>query len=170
MVASSHIKATHWSPYPTLSCMPSSQPPKPGPMCPTKLPSKRWSQFAFDVCGPFSTGEYIVVLTNYFSRWPEAKILKTVLSANKLKWLNEVFAQHGYPEVLWPHMFWPPVKSTRIGKQPFPTFCSTIGQVHTEWREQPYLSCFSNAKWGPRFQYSNPPTWEVRVTMINQLN
>ena len=82
------------------NCQVTSHPPRPEPMCPTELPGERWPQLAIDVCGPFPTGEYIVVVTDYYSRWPEAKILKTVTSANILKWLNEVFAQHGYPHVL----------------------------------------------------------------------
>jgi hypothetical protein len=69
-------------------------------MCPTELPGERWSQLAIDVCGPFPTGEYIVVVTDNYCRWPKAKILKTVTSASILKWLNKVFAQHGYPHVL----------------------------------------------------------------------
>ena len=82
------------------ACQVTSHPPRPEPMCPTELPGERWSQLAIDVCGPFPTGEYIVVVTDNYSRWPEAKILKTVTSASILMWLNEVFAQHGYTHVL----------------------------------------------------------------------
>ena len=32
-----------------------SHPPKPEPLCPTKVPSERWSQLAIDICGPFPT-------------------------------------------------------------------------------------------------------------------
>ena len=67
---------------------------------PTELPSKPWTHIALDVCGPFPTGEHIVVLTDYDSPWPEAEILKTVTSRTTLTWLNSVFAHHGYPEVL----------------------------------------------------------------------
>jgi hypothetical protein len=59
-----------------------------------------WTELAIDICGPFPTGEYIVVLTDYYSRWPEAEILKTVTSATILEWLYSIFAQHGYPIVL----------------------------------------------------------------------
>ena len=51
-----------------------------------------------DVCGPFPTGEFVVVLTDYYSRWPEVKILKTVTSETILQWLDSVFTTHGYPE------------------------------------------------------------------------
>ena len=88
-----HIKHCH-------ACQVTSHPPQPEPMCPTELPGEPWSKLAIDVCGFFPTGEYMVVVTDYYSRWPEAKIMKTITSANILKWLNEVFAQHGYPHIL----------------------------------------------------------------------
>ena len=49
------------------------------------------------MCGPFPTRESVVVLTDYYSRWPEVKILKSVTSANILAWLDEVFVTRGYP-------------------------------------------------------------------------
>ena len=88
-----HVKCCH-------PCQLVAQPPRPEPMHPTKLPKEPWTELAIDICGPFPTGEYIVVLTDYYSRCPEAKILKNVTSATILKWLNSIFAQHGYPQVL----------------------------------------------------------------------
>ena len=61
------------------------------------VPEKPWIHLAINVCGPFPTGESVVVLTDYYSRWPEVQILKSVTSANILAWLDEVFATHGYP-------------------------------------------------------------------------
>lgn len=85
-----HVKSCH-------PCQVTSWPERPEPVCPTELPEKPWTHLAIDVCGPFPTGELVVVLTDYYSRWPEVKILKSVTSANILAWLDEVFATHGYP-------------------------------------------------------------------------
>ncbi|CAB3985042.1 Transposon Tf2-9 poly, partial [Paramuricea clavata] len=79
-------------------CQLVSKSPRPEPMEPTKLPKKPWSKLAIDVCGPFPTGEQVVVLTDYYSRWPEVKILKSVTSKNILDWLLSVFATHGFPD------------------------------------------------------------------------
>jgi hypothetical protein len=79
-------------------CQLVSRSPLPEPMEPTKLPKKPWSKLAIDVCGPFPTGEQVVVLTDYYSRWPEVKILKSVTSKNILDWLLSVFATHGFPD------------------------------------------------------------------------
>ena len=46
---------------------------------------------------PFPTGEYVVKLIDFYSRWPEAKIMKSITSTNILAWLDQVFATHRYP-------------------------------------------------------------------------
>lgn len=79
-------------------CQLISSSPRPEPMKPTDLPEKPWTKLAIDVCGPFPTGEQVVVLTDYYSRWPEVKILQSVTSENILKWLLSVFATHGFPD------------------------------------------------------------------------
>ena len=86
-----HIRTCH-------PCQIVGKPDRPEPVQPTKLPDEPWSEIAIDVCRPFPTGEYVVSLTDYYSRWPEATILRTVTSANILEWLDNVFATHGYPK------------------------------------------------------------------------
>ena len=86
-----HIRTCH-------PCQIVGQPDPPEPVQPTKLPDEPWTDLAIDVCGPFPTGEYVVSLTDYYSRWPEATILRTVTSTNILEWLDNVFATHGYPK------------------------------------------------------------------------
>ena len=39
-----------------------------------------------------------VEATDYYSRWPETKILQSVTSKNILNWLLSVFASHGFPD------------------------------------------------------------------------
>ena len=55
---------------------------------------------ALDICGPFPTGEYALVLIYYHSRWAEVEITITTTSARILKWLDSVLATHGYPVIL----------------------------------------------------------------------
>ena len=86
-----HIRSCH-------PCQIVGKPDPPEPVQPTKLPDEPWTDLAIDVCGPFPTGEYVVSLTDYYSRWPEATILRTVTSTNILEWLDNVFATHGYPK------------------------------------------------------------------------
>ena len=73
-------------------------PSRPEPVQPTELPKERWSSLAIDVCGLFPTCEYVVTLIDYYSRWPEAKIMKSITSTNILARLDQVFATHGYQD------------------------------------------------------------------------
>ena len=45
----------------------------------------------------FPTGEYVVTLIDYYSRWAEEKIMKSKKSTKILAWLDQVFATHRYP-------------------------------------------------------------------------
>ena len=85
-----HIRTCH-------PCQIVGQPDRPEPVQPTN-DNLAWTELAIDVCGPFPTGEYVVSLTDYYSRWPEATILRTVTSAKILEWLNNVFATYVYPK------------------------------------------------------------------------
>jgi hypothetical protein len=83
-----HIKHCHACQLPSnISPRPShliSPHPRPEPMCPTELPGERWPQLAIDVCGPFPTGEYIVVVTDYY-------ILQVLKSDNASYFTSEEF-------------------------------------------------------------------------------
>ncbi|KAJ8034491.1 hypothetical protein HOLleu_21353 [Holothuria leucospilota] len=68
------------------------------PIQPSKLPEGPWEDLAVDLCGPFPSGEYIIVLTDYYSRWPEATVLHSITSQTIINWLNHVFSSHGYPK------------------------------------------------------------------------
>lgn len=70
-------------------------PPKPEPMVRTDLPSGPWEQVAIDLCGPFPTGESLLVITDYFSRWPEVVVVRKTTTV--LGHLDLIFARHGFP-------------------------------------------------------------------------
>jgi hypothetical protein len=41
------------------------------------LPEKAWTNVAVDFVGPFPTGEYLIVVIDEYSRYPEVEILTT---------------------------------------------------------------------------------------------
>ena len=125
-----HTKACH-------PCHVTSRLERPEPVCPTQLTKKPWIHLAIDVCGPFLTRESVVVLTDYYSRWPEVQILKSVTSANILAWLDEVFAIHGYPNQVWQCII---LHLTR-----FPLYPKVMG-CRTENRDR-VLATSQTAKW-----------------------
>lgn len=81
-------------------CQINSAKPKPEPMTRNPMPEKAWSKISIDLCGPFPTGEQLFVICDYFSRWPEVKILHSVTSSAIINALSEVFSTHGYPDTI----------------------------------------------------------------------
>ena len=81
-------------------CQVTSQPSQPTPIHSTPLPNGPCEYLALDICGPFPTGEYALVLIYYHSRWAEVEITITTTSARILKWLDSVLATHGSPVIL----------------------------------------------------------------------
>ena len=73
---------------------------RPEEIQPTPIPDGPWKELAIDIAGDFPTGEYIVVLIDYYSRWPEILITKSITSSTIITWLKKVFACHGLPEKL----------------------------------------------------------------------
>ena len=53
-----------------------------------------------NLCGPFPTGETLLILVDYNSRLPFAEILKSTTSATIISKLFKIFLVHGLPETL----------------------------------------------------------------------
>lgn len=71
---------------------------KPLRMSPTpKGPSL---QASADFCGPFSTGETILVVLDAYSKYPEVAIVPSTAVKDTIPALEHIFATHGIPEVL----------------------------------------------------------------------
>ena len=43
----------------------------PEPIRSTPLPQASWDEVTIDLCGPLPNGECMLVVIDYFSRWPE---------------------------------------------------------------------------------------------------
>ena len=55
---------------------------------------------AVDYLGPVPSGEHILVVVDYYSRYYETDVVKTVTSQQTIKSLEAIFTRHGLPEVL----------------------------------------------------------------------
>ena len=82
-----------------LSCQAATaKSPSIEPLRMTPLPSARWKEVAVDFAGP--TGEYIMVVTDEFSRFPEVEILTSTSARAVITKLNAICARQGIPKVL----------------------------------------------------------------------
>jgi len=63
------------------------------PVKTTKMPERPWQDIALDLLGSLPTGEYLLVLVDYFSRWVEVDIIKSTTSVVIIKCLDKQFSQ-----------------------------------------------------------------------------
>lgn len=73
----------------------SSNPPT--PMKRRELPFAPWMDIAMDLLGPLPSHDYLLVVVDYYSRYKEVKITKTITSTQIIKLLKEIFSRLGYP-------------------------------------------------------------------------
>ncbi|XP_014670181.1 PREDICTED: uncharacterized protein K02A2.6-like [Priapulus caudatus] len=64
------------------------------------LPEGPWLDLAVDLCGPFPTGEYLMVGVDYYSRWVEVAILKTTTADKIVEHLEQWFSVYGVPKTI----------------------------------------------------------------------
>jgi len=61
------------------------------------VPSGPWEDCSANILGPLPTGEYVFVIVDYYSRYYEVAIMKTITSARIKAILAQVFARLGVP-------------------------------------------------------------------------
>lgn len=81
------------------SCRTNTKERKFNPVKSTELPLGPWRELAIDYYGPI-WGKYVVVLIDYFSRYPLAKVLGSTNAKTLIPYLDEVFALFGIPKRL----------------------------------------------------------------------
>jgi len=65
-----------------------------------KLPSAPWREVAIDFAGPFPSGDYIMVVIDEFSRFPEGELLTSTSAKAVIPKLDAIFARQGVPDIL----------------------------------------------------------------------
>ncbi|XP_012940972.1 uncharacterized protein K02A2.6-like [Aplysia californica] len=66
----------------------------------TPLPTKPWSEVSIDFCGPFPSGDYLLVVIDDYSRFPEVEILSSTSARATIPKLDSIFARHGVPHTV----------------------------------------------------------------------
>lgn len=70
------------------------------PIQPTPLPSAPWSEVAIDFPGPFPSDQYLLVVIDKYSRFPEVEIVHSTSAEVVISRLNTIFARHGFPNTV----------------------------------------------------------------------
>jgi putative transposase len=69
------------------------------PLKMTKIPENPWTHLS-DFCGPFPTGEYLLVVINYHSRFPVVEFVHSTSAKSMILKLDKIFSLFGIPEEL----------------------------------------------------------------------
>ncbi|XP_045205850.2 uncharacterized protein K02A2.6-like [Mercenaria mercenaria] len=79
------------------SCQLVGQSQKPEPMKRRELPSQPWEHLSADFLGPLPSGHNLLVIVDFYSRWVEIYVLKTITSDKIIQCFKRLFAVHGLP-------------------------------------------------------------------------
>ena len=73
----------------------STQPSEPLQMTP--MPDGPWQKVHADFYGPLPTGEYLLVLIDRYSRYPEIELVRSTKASVVVPKFDKIFATHGIP-------------------------------------------------------------------------
>lgn len=95
------------------------------PIKPHELPEGPWQILEMDFQGPYPNGEYVFVMVDRYSRWPECRVLKRAPDAKTTcKVIRDIVRSHGCP-VMVQSDNGPPFQSREMSE-----FASNIGYKH----------------------------------------
>ena len=61
-----------------IACSAAYDPKSREPIVMSELPSRAWSHLCADLCGPLPSGEYVLVVLDEYSRFPEVEVIKSL--------------------------------------------------------------------------------------------
>ncbi len=67
------------------------------PLLMSKLPSTPWENLSIDFAGPFPTGDYLLVVIDDYSRYPEVEVIQSTAARSVIPKLDAIFSRQGIP-------------------------------------------------------------------------
>jgi transposase InsO family protein len=61
-------------------------------------PEGPWMTLVTDIVGPFETGDYVLVVVDVYSHFPEVLISRTITSEVLIDWFRDLFCRYGLPK------------------------------------------------------------------------
>ena len=83
-----------------ITCQAVSSPNSPEPLRMTQMPQSQWEVLNIDFYGPLPTGEYLLVVIDRYSRFPEVEIVSSTKASVIIPKLDKIFAVHGVPAIV----------------------------------------------------------------------
>ena len=83
-----------------LACQANSPDNRPDPLQMSPLPPAPWHTLHTNFYGPFPTGEYLLVVIDAYTRFPEVSVVRSTAASAVILKLDRIFATHGIPVIL----------------------------------------------------------------------
>ena len=83
-----------------ITCQAVASPNPPEPLAMTQMPKSQWEVLNIDFYGPLPTGEYLLVVIDRYSRFPEVVIVSSTKASVVIPKLDRIFAVHGIPAIV----------------------------------------------------------------------
>lgn len=80
-----------------LACQASIDKHDAAPLVMSELPDSPWLEVSVDFTGPMKSGEYIMVVLDEYSRFPEVEIIHSLTTDVVTRHLETIFSRHGCP-------------------------------------------------------------------------
>lgn len=81
-------------------CQLVAMPSAPEPMKRRELPQGPWIDCAIDFLGPLPSGVYILVIVDYFSRYMELEVMRSITAECTIERLDKIFIRLGFPQTI----------------------------------------------------------------------
>ena len=72
--------------------------PRRDPLKPSPLPDRPWQKIAMDFWGPLPSGQYLLVMIDEYTRYPEVEFVHSTSAEAVIPHIDKVFSTHGFPE------------------------------------------------------------------------
>ncbi len=66
----------------------------------TEMPELPWRTVHVDFYGPLPTSEYLLVVVDRYSRFPEVEIVHSTRASTVIPKLDKIFSVHGIPDMI----------------------------------------------------------------------
>ncbi len=83
-----------------IACQAAGRPAPPEPLHLQEMPTKPWEKLHADSYRPLPSGDYLLVVIDRYSRFPEVEIIKSTRASVVIPKLEKIFSVHGFPDIL----------------------------------------------------------------------
>ena len=83
-----------------IACSASYDPKSREPLVMSELPSRKWSHLCADFYGPLPSSDYLLVILDEYSRFPEVEIIRSLSAQIVILVLDKIFSFWGIPDKL----------------------------------------------------------------------